>query len=129
MKFCTSCGNQLLDEAVICPKCGCTAQINQSIRKNGFCFHSLPLILGFVGLISSLFYLVQYIIIFHNHQNPDFILAISSFLSYSGLPFCGVLAIFSGIKGLHENNKLFSTIGIIFGGISIFLQFISPMLI
>lgn len=23
MKFCTHCGNQLLDEAVICPKCGC----------------------------------------------------------------------------------------------------------
>lgn len=23
MKFCTKCGNELMDEAVICPKCGC----------------------------------------------------------------------------------------------------------
>lgn len=23
MKFCEKCGNQLLDEAVMCPKCGC----------------------------------------------------------------------------------------------------------
>lgn len=23
MKFCSKCGNQLVDEAVVCPKCGC----------------------------------------------------------------------------------------------------------
>ena len=23
MKYCTHCGNELLDDAVICPKCGC----------------------------------------------------------------------------------------------------------
>ena len=25
MKFCTHCGKELLDEAVICPNCGCSA--------------------------------------------------------------------------------------------------------
>lgn len=25
MKYCSKCGNELLDEAVICPKCGCVA--------------------------------------------------------------------------------------------------------
>lgn len=25
MKFCAKCGNQLFDEAVVCPKCGCAA--------------------------------------------------------------------------------------------------------
>ena len=25
MKYCSKCGNELLDEAVICPKCGCAA--------------------------------------------------------------------------------------------------------
>ena len=24
MKYCSKCGNELLDEAVICPKCGCS---------------------------------------------------------------------------------------------------------
>ncbi len=23
MKYCSKCGNELLDEAVICPNCGC----------------------------------------------------------------------------------------------------------
>lgn len=26
MKYCTKCGNELFDEAVICPKCGCPVQ-------------------------------------------------------------------------------------------------------
>lgn len=26
MKFCSKCGNQLLDEAVVCPKCGCATE-------------------------------------------------------------------------------------------------------
>lgn len=26
MKYCTHCGNQLVDEAVICPQCGCAAE-------------------------------------------------------------------------------------------------------
>ena len=31
MKYCTHCGNQLVDEAVICPKCGCpTEMFNQA---------------------------------------------------------------------------------------------------
>ena len=30
MKYCTKCGNELLDEAVICPKCGCSVENGQS---------------------------------------------------------------------------------------------------
>ncbi|WP_368248904.1 zinc-ribbon domain-containing protein, partial [Intestinimonas butyriciproducens] len=26
MKYCSKCGNELLDEAVICPKCGCPVE-------------------------------------------------------------------------------------------------------
>lgn len=26
MKYCTKCGNELFDEAVMCPKCGCVAE-------------------------------------------------------------------------------------------------------
>lgn len=26
MKYCRSCGNELLDEAVVCPKCGCAVE-------------------------------------------------------------------------------------------------------
>ena len=26
MKYCAKCGNELLDEAVVCPKCGCAVE-------------------------------------------------------------------------------------------------------
>lgn len=26
MKYCSKCGNELMDEAVICPKCGCATE-------------------------------------------------------------------------------------------------------
>lgn len=28
MKFCTKCGNELIDEAVVCTKCGCATSTN-----------------------------------------------------------------------------------------------------
>ena len=33
MKYCEKCGNQLMDEAVMCPKCGCAAGKSQSELK------------------------------------------------------------------------------------------------
>lgn len=33
MKYCTKCGNELYDEAVLCPKCGCPVQ-NASISAD-----------------------------------------------------------------------------------------------
>lgn len=59
MKFCTKCGNELMDEAVICPKCGCIYN-NQNLVNNsetdtangvaivGFIFSFLLPIVGFI---------------------------------------------------------------------------------
>lgn len=33
MKYCEKCGNQLLDEAVMCPKCGCAAGKSQAAQQ------------------------------------------------------------------------------------------------
>ena len=30
MKYCRKCGNEIMDEAVICPKCGCSTQQKSS---------------------------------------------------------------------------------------------------
>lgn len=32
MKYCGKCGNQLLDEAVLCPQCGCMVEMNRPNR-------------------------------------------------------------------------------------------------
>lgn len=36
MKYCTKCGKKLLDEAVICPGCGCTVGTSHSIANSEF---------------------------------------------------------------------------------------------
>ena len=41
MKYCSHCGNQLADEAVICPQCGCAAGgavQNKSESNSVLCF-------------------------------------------------------------------------------------------
>ena len=35
MKYCSKCGFELLDEAVVCPKCGCAVSEFRSIVKEG----------------------------------------------------------------------------------------------
>lgn len=33
MKYCEKCGNELLDEAIMCPKCGCAVAGKQPIKQ------------------------------------------------------------------------------------------------
>ena len=33
MKYCEKCGNQLLDEAIMCPKCGCGVAGKQPTKE------------------------------------------------------------------------------------------------
>ena len=33
MKFCVKCGNQLFDEAVMCPKCGCATEMQRPSQE------------------------------------------------------------------------------------------------
>lgn len=70
MKYCSKCGNEVLDEAVVCPKCGCSVDYekvstySQSSRSqtNGFaiagfvCSFFIPLlgwIFGGIGLSKA----------------------------------------------------------------------------
>lgn len=39
MKYCTKCGNELLDEAVICPKCGCA--VSKETNTNDYALQAL----------------------------------------------------------------------------------------
>lgn len=56
MKFCTKCGKEMMDEAIVCPNCGCSASLGQKefdAPSIGFA------ILGFfIPLIGLILYLV-----------------------------------------------------------------------
>ena len=65
--YCTVCGKEILDEAVICPGCGCMAQ-NNKIKTNVLVTNDKEkktqssLVLGIVGIVFAwLFALVGHI--------------------------------------------------------------------
>ena len=68
MKFCQKCGNQLLDEAVICPKCGCAVSsdaINiqkQMEETGGLATTALvfAILMPIVGLILGIAGVIRY---------------------------------------------------------------------
>lgn len=50
MKYCSHCGSELLDDAVVCPKCGCAAESqensvpqNQNVTASGLSIAGLVL--------------------------------------------------------------------------------------
>ncbi len=57
MKYCSKCGKEIMEEAVVCPACGC-AQENKSIQaeedKGGFGWGFLGFCIPVVGLILYL---------------------------------------------------------------------------
>ena len=66
MKYCSRCGNEVVDEAVICPRCGCqvASYVGKNVQsdENGFavagfvCSFFFPLlgwIFGGIGLHKS----------------------------------------------------------------------------
>ena len=59
MKYCTHCGAELLDEAVICPKCGCwvnpASKSDQAKAKTNACA-----IVGFILSMVSILFLTSF---------------------------------------------------------------------
>lgn len=64
MKYCSKCGNELMDEAIICPKCGCQVagfsirSINNS-STNGFAIAGFVCSF-FVGILGLIFGILGY---------------------------------------------------------------------
>ena len=56
--FCPKCGNQIFDEAVICPHCGCQVQ-TAPLKQNeanalGICAIIFSILGGWLGLVLSI---------------------------------------------------------------------------
>ena len=73
MKFCTHCGKELLDEAVICPNCGCgvnyakttsgqqkdiVAQLSEKVKINAIIWFVIAGIQIFLGLYIQWVFLI-----------------------------------------------------------------------
>ena len=64
MKFCEKCGKEIMDDAVICPGCGCMVNGNATTSQNKPQKKtSVSLILGIIGIVFAwLFALVGHIV-------------------------------------------------------------------
>ena len=56
MKYCSQCGKELVDEAVVCPNCGCAVQapVSQQEDKPSTGLNILAFLFPLVGLILFL---------------------------------------------------------------------------
>lgn len=56
MKYCSQCGKELVDEAVVCPSCGCAVQApaNQQEDKPSAGLNILAFLFPVIGLILFL---------------------------------------------------------------------------
>ena len=71
MKYCRSCGAELVDEAVVCPKCGvAVGEVQEPLKKNsmavaGFVLSIIALVINLyaipaiLGLVMSIIGLIQ----------------------------------------------------------------------
>ena len=80
MKYCSHCDNQLADEAVICPQCGCAA--GGAVQNKSESNSDVIAILGFVfSFITALVGLVLSVIAYksavaeNNKRNKNFAVA------------------------------------------------------
>ena len=63
MKYCTKCGNELFDEAVICPKCGCPAASEKKTnRKEVGNKIKTALVLNLIAFPIALFTILNFIL-------------------------------------------------------------------
>ena len=55
MKYCSQCGKELVDEAVVCPNCGCAVQapVNQQEDKPSTVLNILAFLFPVIGLILT----------------------------------------------------------------------------
>ena len=60
MKFCEKCGKQLLEEAIMCPNCGCSVAGKQPKKQQNE--HAKKQIIGAICIIAAIAIVFAFII-------------------------------------------------------------------
>lgn len=100
MKYCSKCGNQLLDEAVICPKCGCMVgqvntikqnkvNISNDVTESEICPSSFRWLL--ISLIGIAYLCFLFIMVFRKYALGFLILALMFVCAVVGMCIYGII--------------------------------------
>ena len=60
MKYCTKCGKELMDEAVICPSCGCAVESIENIPFMKTSKQTNQKLFSMIGFITSILAIIFY---------------------------------------------------------------------
>ena len=105
MKYCAHCGEELLDEAVLCPKCGCWVNKEKTAESVDTVNHKLKTnVCALVGFILSLVSLVIFVNFF-------------GMASIAGM-VCSIVGLkeVNNVKG--QRGKEFAITGIVIGALT-----------
>ncbi len=128
MKYCAKCGNELVDEAIICTKCGCMVEATRAVppaaesklpslssnKETNYAW--LPFVLGILAIVDSLFMLLS--------VNLSGFYSYIYYAVYLGTGSLPLLSIITSIKCLKSKNVIFPVLGLIFACVSIFVRFV-----
>ncbi len=122
MKYCTKCGHELQDDAILCPNCGCLVQAEKHIekvedKKNGNLNINFSLFLGIYVLFNGLMVLISGYRYYFN---------ISTILSNAILVVFCILNAVPDLKS-KSNKKTATLLGFIFsivGFVLLIIRFI-----
>lgn len=108
MKYCVHCGKELLDEAVICPGCGCETGYRRlaPVRKTDYRVDELSRkirIYGIFWIILASFQILFFLILLVLSQLPVFRQSSKSFW-FVGI--IGVLNLIAAIKDVRYSGKI-----------------------
>ncbi len=127
--FCEKCGNELIDEAVVCTKCGCliknskqqTKIIEQKNKEVDSCkfFSWASFILALCAIFSSIIYLICSI------NFSDFIYFIYKFTwIFPSSSLCVLLSIYA----LKKKSNSISLLGLILGGVALLIELVANLI-
>ena len=69
MKYCTYCGTQLLDQAVVCPKCGCAVDESFASKRSEPAWNTLAIVGFILSFVNTIVGLVLSIIAYKQIQS------------------------------------------------------------
>lgn len=58
MKYCSKCGNEIVDEAVVCPNCGCSVETNSAVIADSSTLKLVAKIFMIIGCLATAWALI-----------------------------------------------------------------------
>lgn len=129
--FCEKCGNELLDEAVVCTKCGClvknskqqTKNIEQKNKEVDFCnfFSWASFVLALCAIFSSIFLLIVSI----NYFSINYYSFIYYIYKFTWIFPSSSLCVLLSIYALKKKSSSISLSGLILSVVALLIELVA----